>query len=179
MTGEVILLTGSPGSGKTTVAALVATDAAGPAVHLTTDLYYRAIKTGFVPPYMPGAQKQNEVVVDAIVATATTYARGGYDIVVDGIIGPWFLKPFRVAAEREQLAMSYVVLRPDLETTLARAEARPDGELKDVEAITGLYDAFKDLGELERHVIDNSGLDAEQTAAEVRKGVASQQFRLA
>ncbi len=178
MTGEVILLTGSPGAGKTTVASLVATDAAEPAVHFTTDLYYRAIKTGFVPPYMPGSQKQNEVVVDAIVATATTYARGGYDVVVDGIIGPWFLKPFRAAAERDQLAMSYVVLRPDLETTLARAQARADTELKDVEAITGLYDAFKDLGELEQHVIDTSALDAEQTAAEVRRAVASKQFRL-
>jgi chloramphenicol 3-O-phosphotransferase len=177
MTGEIILLTGSPGAGKSTVAALVATDAAGPAVHLTTDLYYRAIKTGFVPPYMPGAQKQNEVVVDAIVATATTYARGGYDIVVDGIIGPWFLKPFQAAAE--QVPMSYVVLRPDLETTLARAQQRADTELKDVEAITGMYDAFKDLGELERHVIDTSALDAEQTAAEVRRAVASKQFRLA
>jgi cytidylate kinase len=179
MTGEVILLTGSPGAGKTTVAALVATDANGPAAHLTTDLYYRAIRTGFVPPYMPGAQKQNEVVVDAIVATATTYARGGYDIVVDGIIGPWFLKPFRVAAERDQLAMSYVVLRPDLETTLARAQQRSAGELKDIEAITGLYDAFKDLGELERHVIDTSAMDAEQTATAVRKAVASKQYRLA
>ncbi|MGC4943297.1 AAA family ATPase [Kribbella sp. DT2] len=179
MTGEVILLTGSPGSGKTTVAALVATDAAGPAVYLTTDLYFRAIKTGFVPPYMPGAQQQNEVVVDAIVATATTYARGGYDIVVDGIIGPWFLKPYRVAAERDQLALSYVVLRPDLATTLRRAQQRPDTELKDVEAINGMYDAFKDLGELERHVIDTSALDAEQTAAEVRAAVASKRYRLA
>ncbi|MEV6287653.1 AAA family ATPase [Kribbella sp. NPDC051770] len=176
MTGHVILLTGSPGAGKTTVAALVATDAAKPAAHLTTDLYYRAIKTGFVAPYMPGAQKQNEVVVDAIVATASTYARGGYDIVVDGVIGPWFLKPFRAVAD--QLPVSYVVLRPDLETTLQRARDRADTELKDVEAITGLYDAFKDLGEYEKHVIDTTTLDAEQTAAAVREAVASGRFRL-
>jgi chloramphenicol 3-O-phosphotransferase len=178
MTGEVILLTGPPGAGKTTVAELVASGAAGPTVHLTTDLYYRAIRTGFVPPYLPGAQRQNEVVVEAIVATTMTYARGGYDVVVDGIIGPWFLDPFRVAARRDGVTMSYVVLRPDLDTTLARAVNRADSELKDVDAVTGMYQALADLGELERHVIDTSALDPERTAAEVRKAVTSQQYRL-
>src|SRR6266511_1875381 len=80
---DVLLLTGSPGSGKTTVAALVATDAARPTVHVTTDQFYRAIRTGFVPPYLPESHRQNEVVVDAIVAAVTAYARGGYDVVVD------------------------------------------------------------------------------------------------
>ena len=65
---EVLLLTGAPGSGKTTVAALVAAAAARPTVHVTTDEFFRAIRTGFVPPYLPGAHRQNEVVVDAIVA---------------------------------------------------------------------------------------------------------------
>ena len=52
---DVLLLTGPPGSGKTTVARLVATDAPRPTVHVTTDEFYRAIRTGFVPPYLPGA----------------------------------------------------------------------------------------------------------------------------
>lgn len=178
MSGEVTLLTGPPGAGKTTVAELVATDAARPTVHLTTDLFYRAIRTGFVLPYMPEAQQQNEVVIDAIVSAVVAYARGGYDVVVDGILGPWFLDPFRAAAERDELAISYVVLRPDLETALARAKERTGSELKDVEAITGLHGAFADLGELEKHAIDTSRLDAEQSAAEVRQVVASGLFRL-
>jgi cytidylate kinase len=175
---DVLLLTGAPGSGKTTVAALVATDAARPTVHVTTDEFFRAIRTGFVPPYLPGAADQNVVVVDAIVAAVAVWARGGYDVIVDGIIGPWFLPPYRKAAAEGEWTMSYVVLRPDLETTLDRARQRAETELKNVEAITGLHGAFANLGELEPHVIDTTDLDVGRTAAEVRKAVASGTHRL-
>jgi cytidylate kinase len=176
--GEVIILTGPPAAGKTTVAELVAGDSRGPAVHLATDLFYRAIRTGFVLPYLPEARRQNEVVIEAIVATVATYARGGYDVVVDGIIGPWFLPPFRAMAARDRLSVSYVVLRPDLDTTLARARERAGDELRDVDAITGLHGAFTRLGELEGHAVDTGDLDAVQTAAEVRRVLESGRCRL-
>ncbi|MEV0286029.1 MULTISPECIES: AAA family ATPase [unclassified Kribbella] len=175
---DVLLLTGSPGSGKTTVARLVATDAPRPTVHVTTDEFYRAIRTGFIAPYLPESSRQNDVVVDAIVAAVVVYARGGYDVVVDGVIGPWFLPPFLKAAADEQWTMSYVVLRPDLDTTLTRAQQRASDELKDVDAITGLYGAFANLAELESHALDTSELTAEQTATAVREAVATGAYRV-
>ena len=178
MSSEVVLLTGPPGAGKTTVARLVATDADRPTVHVTTDQFFGAIRTGFIPPYLPESQRQNEVVVDAIVAAVAVYARGGYDVIVDGIIGPWFLPPYRKAAAEGEWTMSYVVLRPDLETTLDRSRQRADTELKAVDAITGLHGAFANLGELESHVLDTTRLDPTQTAAEVRQAVASGAYRL-
>lgn len=174
----MIILTGPPAAGKTTVAELLAAGASVPTVHLTTDLFYRSIRTGFVLPFLPEAQRQNEVVIEAIVATVATIARGGYDVVVDGIVGPWFLPPFRAASERDHLTMSYVVLRPGLDTTLSRAKERVGQELKDVDAITGLHAAFARLGDLEDHAIDTGDLDAQQTAAGVRRALASGTYRL-
>ncbi|WP_051175750.1 hypothetical protein [Nocardia exalbida] len=74
-----------------------------------------------------------------------------------------------MAAERDRPPLSYLVLRPDLDTTSARAQQRAAHELKDVEAIPGMHTAFADLGELEDHALDTGHLDAEQTVAEVRR----------
>jgi chloramphenicol 3-O-phosphotransferase len=178
MNGEVVLLTGPPGAGKSTVARLLATDAARPSVHITTDQFFTAIRTGFIAPYLPDSARQNEVVVDAIAAAVAVYARGGYDVIVDGVIGPWFLPPYHAVAERDGLVTSYVVLRPDLDTTLSRACERTGDALRDTEAITGLHRAFTDLGDLESHVLDTSALDAIGTAAAVRDAVASGSYRL-
>jgi len=125
MNGEVIILTGPPAAGKTTVAGLLATDASSPTVHLTTDLFYRSIRTGFVLPFLPAAQRQNEVVIDAIVGTVTTFARGGYDVVVDGIIGPWFLPPFRAAAANGGLTHPRVQRSGRVSSTFANGCCRP------------------------------------------------------
>ncbi len=162
------ILTGPPGAGKTTVAAIVAETAEQPTVHMHTDTFYVWIRSGFVPPYLPGAARQNEVVGAVMVEAARGYARGGYDVVLDGILGPWALEPFRDAAARDGLDLSYVVLRPSLDVALARATAREGRALTEVGPIRGLYGAFADLGELERCVIDSSGQPPERTAAEVR-----------
>ncbi|QRY54931.1 AAA family ATPase [Mycolicibacterium septicum] len=176
--GDVVILSGPPASGKTTVADLIAGSADRPTVHLTTDQFYRAIRAGYIAPYLPEAQGQNEVVVDAIVAAVAAYAGGGFDVVVDGIVGPWFLGPFRGLAAQAGLTISYIVLRPTLDTALRRAQARGGQDLKDPDAITGMHRAFAELGELTSHVIDNSGLDAAETADQVRRAVASGGYRL-
>jgi hypothetical protein len=148
-------------------------------IHDRRGLFVRVgIRTGFVLPYLPEAQRQNEVVIEAIVGAARTYAGGGYDVVVDGIVGPWFLPSFRTLADRDRLAVSYVVLRPGVDTTLARARQRVGDELKDVHAITGLHAAFAQLGQLDGHAIDTSDLDAVETAATVRRLIDTGKYRL-
>lgn len=177
--GSVLVLSGAPGTGKSTIARVLAEDGERSAVHLLTDGFYAAIKKGFVLPFMPEAARQNEVVLRAIVASMVAYAEGGYDVVVDGIIGPWSLEPFVEAARRGRLRLSFVVLRPDLATTLARATAREGRELKSVDAIKGLYGAFASLGALERHVVDNSANRLEQSATRIREAWDSERFTLA
>lgn len=52
--GSLVLLGGPPGSGKSTVAGLLASGATGPAVHVHTDSFYVWIRSGFVPPVPAG-----------------------------------------------------------------------------------------------------------------------------
>ena len=124
-TGLVIVMDGPPGAGKSAVAGIVASGARRPTVHLHTDSFYRWIRSGFVPRYLPQARAQNEVVTSVMTGAACAYARGGYDVIVDGIIGPWLLPEFRSAFVL--LELRYVVLRPSLSVALARATGRAVG----------------------------------------------------
>jgi adenylate kinase family enzyme len=178
MTGSILILTGSPGAGKSTVARLLADTSTRPTAHLHTDDFYAAIRKGFISPWLREAQQQNIVVVGVIVDAALAYARGGYDVIIDGIVGPWFLDPFREAA-KQGVAFDYVVLRPSEAETVRRGTARTfEKAMREEAVISQMWKAFSDLGSLEPHALDSTASSAEATAAQIRSGMAEGRFRL-
>jgi GrpB-like predicted nucleotidyltransferase (UPF0157 family) len=148
------------------------------AVHLRGDDFLHAIAAGFVPPWRPESHGQNEVVLDVTAGAARTYALGGYQVVIDGIFGPWFLPRFCEAAFHPDVAIHYVVLRPDEATCVARATARGDGGLTDPEPVRKMYGELAALGRYEAHALDTAGEGADATAARVLDAVRSGRFGL-
>jgi predicted ATPase len=178
MTGTILILTGPPGAGKSTIARLLADTSTRPTVHLHTDDFYVAIRKGYISPWLREARQQNIVVVGVIVDAALAYARGGYDVIIDGIVGPWFLDPFREAAQKGT-AFDYVVLRPSEAETVRRGTARTfEKALRDEAVIAQMWKAFSDLGPLEAHALDSTAANADVTAGEIRTGMARGRFRL-
>ena len=172
--GEILILTGTPGSGKTTTAKALAAEGGSAKVHLHSDDFWHFIKNGAVAPYLPEARQQNAVVVDVLAKAAQGYAKGGFFVIVDGIIGPWFLDLFTALG----VPLHYVVLRPPLEVAIRRCRDRGGDTLTDPEPITALHQQLSKLGELEKHAIDGGDQGRERTLTAVLEAMRSSRFRL-
>ena len=172
--GSVVVVTGPPGAGKSTASNHLVTMAVR-GVLLDGDGFFSSVKAGWVPPWLPESGTQNATVIDALGAAASRFARGGYLVIVDGILGPWFLERFSAELTAP---LHYVVVRPNRNAAFARAAARPPRPGDSADAVAKMYDEFESLGVYERCVIDNSMQPLDATVMAIAEGLERGRFRV-
>jgi len=172
--GEVVIVSGPPGSGKTTVSSALASGCER-GVHLESDWFFRSIRSGFVAPWLPDAHTQNAAVMAVAADAAAAYADAGYTVVWDGIVGPWFLDRGARRLGARNIGVHYLVLRPGRVTASKRVRGR--GDTAETTGAEAMYDQFADLGELEPHVV-SSDAPAEQVIEACKAALADGSLEL-
>jgi energy-coupling factor transporter ATP-binding protein EcfA2 len=153
--GSLLVVTGPPGAGKSTVARLLA-GRASPGALVEGDAFFAFLAAGAVEPWLPGAHAQNDTVLGAAAAAAGRFAAGGYETVYDGILGPWSLARFAAGTGLDRL--DYVVLLPPADRCVAGVRERTDHEFTDEAATRKMHGEFAGAAVDPRHVlIDPTG----------------------
>ena len=172
--GRIVIVAGAPGTGKSTVSAIIAEESdMEKSVYMHTDDFYHYLSKGAIPPHLPESNEQNLIVIEAFLESAKRFARGGYDVIVDGIIGPWFLKPWQ-SLVREHYEVHYIILRASKEETLKRAVERSKLDRKtNIELVETMWEQFCNLGIYESNVVDTTNYSIQETVSAVQEKIAS------
>lgn len=176
----IVLISGVPGSGKTSVSQVLAGESSGSlTVHMHTDDFYQYIRKGYISPWLDGSGDQNETMVEAVAASAKVFSAGGYEVYVDGMIGPWFLDPWLEMA-KEGVDVRYVILRPGEAETVLRATSREQRAYfpLNAEIVSTLWHSLDDLGAYASHAVDTTGQSVKESAALLQRMLREGRFRI-
>lgn len=159
--GSLLVVSGPPGAGKSTVAGLLA-DRLSPSALVGGDAFFRFLRSGIIEPWRVDARVQNEAIMQIQAAAADSYRGAGYETVYDGVVGPWFLPTFAANAGE----FDFVILLPSIETCLHRIATRHGHEFDDEAAARSLHRQFAEAcaGRADLYVLDTSDATPEHSA---------------
>lgn len=167
----IICLTGTPGSGKTTVGEAIASGAAAGA-HVQVDFFRKMVRAGYASPHHwdDEVARQYDLARRAAAATALLYAGAGFTVVIDDIIPMEVVEDWRALLAGEEPV--FVLLDPPLDVALERNDLRAVWTV-DPEVVRDLHKSLgRARGRPDWVVVDNQYRSPEEVADQVLETTA-------
>jgi predicted kinase len=174
VTSPILLISGPVGAGKTTVAKLVVEQWGAPVAYLEGDRFWPFFaRPAPAPTKIEARRRDAKILVQAMIASAARFARGGYDVIADFTIGPWAIEG--IASALKEIPLDFVAICPSLATCTGRIAERDN---TGYEIYADLHAAFGKLGRFESHAIRDDRAEPGELAAHILAGVAGGQYRI-
>ena len=172
--GELVIVTGPPGAGKSTVSGLVA-DSFDSSVLIPADWFFGRWRRGAVDPWLPQAVPQTSVAADAAATATGAFARADCWVVYDGFIPPGSLPGFAAAAGLS--ALHYAVILPPVTTCTERVASRVGHGFASVAATRTMHRDFAQAALDARHLITGAEAAPEDVARQILDRLAAGRLR--
>lgn len=93
-------------------------------------------------------------------------------MIVDGIIGPWFLDPW-LNVVKEGYEVHYIILRASKEETMKRAVCRSKLNTEtNIELVNAMWEQFCNLGTYEANVMETTNDTIYDTVSKIKEKVS-------
>lgn len=174
MTARLLIISGPPGAGKSTVAQGIA-DSFERSVLVQGDTFFAFLASGAIDPWLPASAAQNEVVTEAASAATRQFVEAGYDTIYEGVLGPWSIDRFLAASGLA--TADYAILLPSVERCLHRVATRAGHGFSDEAATRKMHHEFTTATVAGRHVFANDDEGPSVTVGRIRSAVDAGELR--
>ena len=167
------IVSGSPGAGKSTLCSRLAKSAPR-GLHIPSDIF-DSFPGNPIDPTLPESRTQNSAIIRALGASSAVFLASGYDVFLDGIVGPWFLPTLLEEIPRD-FSVAYLLLTISREEALKRVRGREGRGVSD--KVRSTRSAFDESIEYENHKLDTTNKDANAVFQLVRDRLSRREFQL-
>jgi adenylate kinase family enzyme len=168
----IIIISGPPGAGKSTVAREFVAQSEGPTACIEGDRFWSFFVRGRVgEPRLDNFK----TIMRAMTNAAVPFALAGYETVLDFSIPPWYLEAVRRITSARQVPVRYVVLRPSESVCAERVANRAKGAVADYAVFRDLYRSFDNAASC---TISDETIPPAETARLIQRQLDAGEFTL-